>query len=256
MRKILCYLLLIFAVTSCITKKELVYMQNEKLRTNTPTNFTTPYKEYELQPNDVLSIKVLSVQPELTNQFNIIDPNNAFGLTSPSSLFLSGYSLDTDGKIKLPIIGEIKVSGLTVAQSQDLIQRNLDKYINDATVVVKLISFKFSVLGEVRNPGYFYVYNEQANLLEALSMAGDLTQGASRENVKLIRQKPGGTEVVLLDLKDPNLVQSQYYYLKPNDVLYVEPRKTQIKRDNLVVVSAILGVLSTAGLILNFVNIK
>lgn len=256
MRKILCYLLLVIVATSCIAKKELVYMQNEKLKNNTPTNFTTPYKEYELQPNDVLSIKVLSVQPELSNLFNIIDPNNAFGISGPSSLFLSGYSIDKDGKIMLPTIGELKVSGLTVAQSQDLIQRSLDRYITDATVVVKLISFKFSVLGEVRNPGYYYVYNEQANLLEALSMAGDLTQGASRENIKLIRQKPGGTEVVLLDLKDPNLVQSQYYYLKPNDVLYIEPRKTQIKRDNLIVVSTILGVLSTAGLILNFVNIK
>ena len=231
-------------------------MQNEKFKKNTPTKFTTPYKEYELQPKDVLSIKVLSVQPELSNLFNIIDPNNAYGISGPSSLFLSGYSIDQDGKITLPTLGELKVSGLTVAQAQEQIQRNLDRYVTDATVVVKLISFKVSVLGEVRNPGYYYVYNEQANLLEALSMAGDLTQGASRENLKLIRQIPGGTEVILLDLKDPNLVQSQYYFLKPNDVLYVEPRKTQIKRDNLIVVSTILGVLSTAGLILNFVNIK
>ncbi|MBW7466716.1 polysaccharide export outer membrane protein [Pontibacter aydingkolensis] len=256
MRKILCYLLLIFLATSCITKKELVYMQNEKLKKNTPTNFTTPYKEYELQPNDVLSIKVLSVQPETSNLFNIVDPSNAFGITGPSSLFLSGYSIDQQGRVTLPIIGQLKVSGLTVAQAQEQIQRSLDRYINDATVVTKLISFKISVLGDVRNPGYYYVYNEQASLLEALSMAGDLTQGASRENIKLIRQKPGGTEVVLLDLKDPNLVQSQYYYLKPNDVLYVEPRKTQIKRDNLVIVSTVLGVLSTAALILNFVNIQ
>ena len=256
MKKILCYFLLIFLATSCITKKELVYMQNERLKENTPTNFTTPYKEYQLQPNDVLSIKVLSVQPELTNQFNIIDPNNAFGLTSPSSLFLSGYSIDKEGNIKLPLIGEIKVSGMSLDQASDLIQRSLDRYVNDATVVVKLISFKFSVLGEVRNPGYYFVYNEQANLLEALSMAGDLTQGANRENLKLIRQKPGGTEVVLLDLKDPNLVQSQYYFLKPNDVIYVEPRKTQIKRDNLIIVSTVLGVLSTVALILNFVNIQ
>ncbi|GAB3203914.1 polysaccharide biosynthesis/export family protein [Pontibacter aydingkolensis] len=231
-------------------------MQNEKLKKNTPTNFTTPYKEYELQPNDVLSIKVLSVQPETSNLFNIVDPSNAFGITGPSSLFLSGYSIDQQGRVTLPIIGQLKVSGLTVAQAQEQIQRSLDRYINDATVVTKLISFKISVLGDVRNPGYYYVYNEQASLLEALSMAGDLTQGASRENIKLIRQKPGGTEVVLLDLKDPNLVQSQYYYLKPNDVLYVEPRKTQIKRDNLVIVSTVLGVLSTAALILNFVNIQ
>ncbi|WP_439883348.1 polysaccharide biosynthesis/export family protein [Pontibacter sp. MBLB2868] len=254
MRKILCYLLLSIAITSCISKKELVYMQNEKFKENTPTLFKTSYQEYQLQPNDVLSIKVLSVQPELTEQFNIINPNNAFGISGPSSLYLSGYSIDKEGNIRLPILGEVKVTGLTPNQAEERIQRDLDRYINDATVVLKLISFKISVLGEVRNPGYFYVYNEQANLLEGLAMAGDLAQGASRENVKLIRQTPQGSEVILLDLKDPNLVQSQYYFLKPNDVLYVEPRKTQIKRDNLVVVSAILGVISTAALLLNFVK--
>lgn len=227
-------------------------MQNERLKENTPTLYNTSYQEYELQPNDVLSIKVLSVQPELTEQFNIINPNNAFGISGPSSLYLSGYSINKEGNIRLPILGDVKVAGLTPQQAEERVQRDLDKYINDATVVLKLISFKISVLGEVRNPGHFYVYNEQANLLEGLSMAGDLTQGASRENLKLIRQKPGGSEIVLLDLKDPNLVQSQYYYLKPNDVLYVEPRKTQIKRENLVIVSAALGVISTAALFLNF----
>lgn len=229
-------------------------MQNEKLKESTPTLFNTSYQEYELQPNDVLSVKVLSVQPELTEQFNIINPNNAFGISGPSSLYLSGYSIDKNGNIRLPILGEVKVAGLTPNQAEEKIQRDLDRYINDATVVLKLISFKISVLGEVRNPGYFYVYNEQANLFEGLGMAGDLTQAASRENIKLIRQTPGGSEVVLLDLKDPDIVQSPYYYLKPNDVLYVEPRKTQIKRDNLVVVSAILGVISTAALLLNFVK--
>jgi polysaccharide biosynthesis/export protein len=254
MRKILCYLLLSIVIPSCISKRELVYMQNENLKNNTPTHFNTSYQEYKLQPNDVLSIKVLSVQPELTEQFNIINPNNAFGISGPSSLFLSGYSIDKKGNIRLPILGEVQVAGLTPNEAEERIQKDLDRYINDATVVLKLISFKISVLGEVRNPGYFYIYNEQANLLEGLGMAGDLTQGASRENVKLIRQTPNGTEIVLLDLKDPNLVQSQYYFLKPNDILYVEPRNTQIKRDNLVVVSAILGVISTAALLINFVR--
>jgi polysaccharide biosynthesis/export protein len=254
MRKILYNLLLLVAITSCISKKELVYMQNEKLKENTPTLFNTPVQEYKLQPTDVLSIKVLSVQPELSEQFNIINPNNAFGISGPSSLYLSGYSIDKNGNIRLPNIGELKVAGLTTMQAQELIQRNLNRYMTDATVVLKLISFKISVLGEVRQPGYYYIYHEQANLFEGLGMAGDLTQGASRDNVKLIRQTPGGTEIVLLDLKDPNLVQSQYYYLKPNDVIYVEPRRSQIKRENLVVVSAALSVISTAVLLLNFLK--
>lgn len=120
--------------------------------------------------------------------------------------------------------------------------------------MVKLISFKISVLGDVKAPGRYFIYNDRANLLEGLSMAGDLTQGASRQNVKLIRQKGDQSEVVLLDLTDPNLVQSQYYYLMPNDVIYVEPRKTQLKRENLVVVGVMLSIISTGVLLLNYLK--
>ncbi|WP_266204820.1 polysaccharide biosynthesis/export family protein [Pontibacter kalidii] len=252
MRNIVYLLLLVLGVSSCMTKKELVYIQNSNLKENVPTDFQTKYAAYQLQTNDVLSIKVLSVDPDMSNLFNITNPVNGMGMSEPASLYLSGYAIDTEGFINLPTVGKLKVEGLTTLQTQEMIQKNLDRYITDATVVVKLISFKVSVLGEVRNPGYFYIYNERANLLEGLSMAGDLTLGADRENVKLIRQKKdGSSEVVLLDLKDPNLVQSQYYYLMPNDMIYVEPRNTQLKRDNLIVWNAVLGVISTGALLYN-----
>ncbi|GAB3811578.1 hypothetical protein GCM10028895_01840 [Pontibacter rugosus] len=199
----------------------------------------------------MLSIKVLSVDPDMSNMFNIVNPNNAFGVSDPGSMYISGYTLDAEGFITLPIIGKLKVLGLTTAQTQELIQKNLNRYITDATVISKLLSFKISVLGDVKMPGHFYIYNERANILEGLSMAGDLTQAASRQNLKLIRQKGNQSEVILLDLRDPNLVQSQYYYLMPNDVIYVEPRTKQLKRDNLVVVSTVLGVISTGALLYN-----
>ncbi|MCJ8163489.1 polysaccharide export protein [Pontibacter sp. E15-1] len=252
MRSICYFLLLLLVTTSCLTKKEIVYMQNSNLKEQTPTAFNTPYSSYKLQANDVLSIKVLSVDPEMSELFNIVNPSSAFGVSDPGSMYLSGYSIDNEGSINLPTVGKLQVAGMTTTQAQDLIQRGLSRYINDATVVVKMISFKISVLGDVSRPGYFYIYSERANLLEGLGMAGDLTRGANRQNVKLIRQTPEGNEVVLLDLTDPNLVQSKYYYLKPNDVLYVEPRQTQLKRDNLVIVSAVLGVVSTAALLVNF----
>jgi polysaccharide export outer membrane protein len=252
MRNIVYFLLLLLATTSCLTKKEMVYMQNNNLKEETPTQFSTTYNVYKLQPNDVLSVKVLSADPDMSELFNITNPASAFGVSDPGSMYLSGYSVDNEGFINLPTVGKLRVAGLTTSQIQDQIQVGLSRYINDATVVVKLISFKISVLGDVSRPGYYYIYNERANLLEGLGMAGDLTQGASRENVKLIRQQPNGSEVVLLDLTDPNLVQSKYFQLQPNDVLYVEPRKRQLKRENLVVVSAVLGVISTAALLVNF----
>ncbi|ARS34508.1 polysaccharide biosynthesis/export family protein [Pontibacter actiniarum] len=251
MRNITCFLLLILLASSCVSKKELVYLQNPNFKPYVPTEIQTRFSAYQLQSNDVLSIKVLSVDPDMSNIFNIVNPNNAFGVSEPGSMYLSGYTIDNEGFINLPTVGKLKVEGLTTSQTQELIQTNLNRYIMDATVVVKLLSFKISVLGEVRNPGYFYIYNEKANLLEGLSLAGDLTQGANRGSIKLIRQKEGKSEVVLLDLKDPNLVQSQYYYLMPNDVIYVEPLETELKRSNLVVVNAVLGVISTGALLYN-----
>ncbi|EJF09386.1 MULTISPECIES: polysaccharide biosynthesis/export family protein [Pontibacter] len=255
MRRVVYFLLLLISASSCLSKKELVYMQNENLKETAATSMQTSYKPYQLQPADVLSIKVQSLEPEISNIYNIVPPSSAFGFADPGTMFLSGYSVDDEGNVNLPNVGKVKVSGLTLQQTQELIQRNVDRYITNATVVVKLINFRVSVLGEVNRPGQYFVYNERATLFDALGMAGDLTRGAARENVKLVRQTPGGSEVVLLDLKDPNIVQSRYYFMQPNDVLYVEPSVAQVKRDNLVslnVVTIALGVISTAAVILNY----
>ncbi|WP_303409729.1 polysaccharide biosynthesis/export family protein [Pontibacter coccineus] len=255
MRRVVYLLLLMISATSCLSKKELVYMQNDNLKETVATPMQTTYTPYQLQPADVLSIKVQSLEPEISNIYNIVPPSSAFGFADPGTMFLSGYSVDDEGNVNLPNVGKVKVSGLTLQQTQELIQRNVDRYITNATVVVKLINFRVSVLGEVQRPGQYFVYNERATLFDALGMAGDLTRGAARENVKLVRQTPGGSEVVLLDLKDPNIVQSKYYFMQPNDVLYVEPSVAQVKRDNLValnVVTIALGVISTAAVILNY----
>jgi len=251
MKKIFYFLISLILISSCVSKKELVYMQNKNLKTASPTTFNNNVPDYKLQVNDVLSVKVLSAESELSEIYNIISPANGLGISEPGSLYLSGYSIDSEGNINLPNVGKLKIAGLNTLQAQKLIQTSLNQYLTGATVVVKLISFKISVLGDVERPGYYYVYNDQASLLEGLALAGDLRQGASRQNIKLIRQKPGGSEVVLLDLTDPALVQSPYYYLLPNDVLYVEPRQTQLKRDNLVVLTTVLSIISTGALLYN-----
>lgn len=255
MKRVVYCLLLFLCATSCLSKKELVYMQNDNLRETVATQMQTTYTPYKLQPADVLSIKVQSSEEDISSIYNIIPPSSAFGFADPGTMFLSGYSVDEEGNVNLPNVGKVQVAGLSLKQSQELIQRNIDRYINDATVVVKLINFRVSVLGEVNRPGQYFVYNERATLFDALGMAGDLNRGASRENVKLVRQTPGGSEVVLIDLKDPNIVQSKYYFIQPNDVLYVEPTVAQVKRDNLIslnVATLALGVISTAVVILNY----
>jgi polysaccharide export outer membrane protein len=209
---------------------------------------------YRIQPNDVLSVKVKSsTDANVSDIFNIISTAQVSTFSSPSNNYLEGYSVDDAGRINLPILGLITVKDQTIDEIQALIQTNANKYLKNATVVVKLISFKITVLGEVNNPGYHYVYNGQVTILEALGLAGDLTIFASRKDIKLIRPVGNkGSEVVLLDLKDPNLLRSKYFYLLPNDVLYVEPLKARSKRSNLDNLALVFSALTTAVLILTY----
>jgi polysaccharide export outer membrane protein len=146
------------------------------------------------------------------------------------------------------------VKDLTIEEAQQRIQTSANKFLNKATVIVKLTSFKVTVLGEVKNPGYLYVYNNQATILEGLGLAGDLTPFANRKNVKLIRQVSTGSQIVMLDLTDAKLLSSDYFFLMPNDVIYVEPLKARSDKTNLEILSVVFAGLTTAILILNYVN--
>jgi len=167
---------------------------------------------------------------------------------------VSGYSVDDAGFISLPSAGQFKVQGLTVEEAQAAVQKKVISLMRDANVVLKLTSFKITILGEVRVPGRYFVYNAQATLFEALGLAGDLTEFGSRTNVKLIRQTAKGSKVVLLNLTDPNLLRSKYYYLLPNDALYVEPLKARTNRGNASNLGLVFGGLSTLILLLSFIK--
>jgi polysaccharide export outer membrane protein len=254
-RRIFAYFFLSVTLSSCYYNSRLVYLQNKSFSEIRPTVVQNKRQVYRLQPADVLSVQVKSsTETEIYNSiFNVSTRQNGV-FTSPSSLYLEGYTVDSNGKINLPIIGEIVVKDLTVEEAQRTIQTNANKYLNKATVIVKLTSFKVTVLGEVKSPGYLYVYNDQVTILEALGMAGDLTPVASRKNIKLIRQVPAGSQVILLDLTDPKLLNSDYFYLLPNDVLYVEPLKARSNKTNIELLSLVFAGLTTAILVLNYVS--
>ncbi|MBA4056107.1 MAG: polysaccharide transporter, partial [Marivirga sp.] len=183
----------------------MVYFQDKGFSEFQATLMENKKSVYRIQPNDILSIKVKSsTDAQVSDIFNITATSQVSQFSSPGSLYLEGYSVDQYGKVTLPILGPLTVKDLTMEEVQNLIQTNANKYLKNAIVIVKLISFKITVLGEVNNPGYHYVYNNQATILEALGLAGDLTQYGNRKNIKLIRQVPNGSEVVLLDLRDPD----------------------------------------------------
>lgn len=232
----------------------MVYFQNKDFSETFATQIRNQPIQYRLRPNDILSVKVKSsTEAGISDIFNITPTTNFFNVDA-GNVFLQGYSIDSDGAITLPILGKVIVKDMTVEEAQDLIQAEANRYLNNATVIVKLVSFKITVLGEVKSPGYYYAFNNQLTLPEGLGLAGDLTERGNRKKVKLIRQTPTGSEVVLLNLNDPDLLKSKYYYLMPNDVLYVEPFKANTGRSNAQLLTLVFSGLTTAVLILNYIE--
>lgn len=250
-------LFVVATVASCYSKKELVYLQNKEFSTLYPTQIKNRRPDYKIQPNDVLHVTIQNPDTETYSFFNM--GNETFGGRGGNEaiLFLLGHSVNQEGYIAIPLLGKIKVVNLTLDEATNIIQNEVNKYIRNSSVSVKLVSFKISVLGEVNNPGYYYVYNGQCTVLEGLGLAGDMTQLGNRKDVKLIRQTESGAEVILLDLTSADLMNSKYYYMLPNDVLYVEPSKEQVSRMNFQPIGIGFSAISAIGVIVSvFLNLS
>lgn len=248
--------LLLFAQVGCISSKKIVYLQNENFKNEAPTQYNRDRENYRVQPFDILNVTIRSTDNQAADYFNMQSSvDQQLNFLGDASLFISGYSVSENGEITMPILGSIQVKDKKVEEIRMLLQNSLSKYLKDAVVNVKLVSFKISVLGEVNNPGQHRVNNEQSTILEALSIAGDLNDFANRKKIKLIRQNSEGTEIVLLDLTRPEFVQSKYFYVYPNDVIYAEPRKGVGLRRNLGLIGATAGVVSTLILLFDFLGI-
>lgn len=249
--------LLFLCFTSCISNKKVVYFSDPGFDEGQETTIKNKYRTtYLLQKRDVLSVRIKTLDSESSSYFNI-ESQNALMNISPASTYLNGYSIDDSGSIDIPEVGLIKVEGLTVNEAQEKIKKSVSNYLTKATILVKLVSFKVTVLGEVRNPGTQYVYNDQLTILEAIGMCGDLTDFGNRENITLLRQTSTGQTAIVLNLKEPRILSSEYLYLQPNDVLYIQPLRAKTTRGNLgtlSIASLVLGIISTAILISNSIN--
>jgi len=184
----------------------------------------------KIQKNDILAITVTSLNPEASAIFNMGSTSslqgNTSGAANPTNT-ANGFLVDQDGSIQLPLIGSVPVFGLTTAQARAALEKRLVQYLKEPVVSLRLVNFRVSVLGDVSRPGVYPVNNERVSVSEALSMAGDLTITAVRNNVLLIREDRGVREYIRLDLQSKDLFSSQYYYLQNNDVLYVQPGKAK-----------------------------
>ncbi len=249
-------LLLPLLLGSCLSGKRGIYLQGNGFKYDSPTSIQTSLKSYQLQPSDVLNIRVIGSDASLSDIFNIQMPQmGGGGGGGQSNNLMNGYIIGPDGKIKVPLIGEIIVAGLTTQEVETQLEEKLqEKYLTNVTVVARLSSNVVSVLGEVSRPGRFPIYQDKVSVLEALAMSGDLDEFANRKNIKLIRQQGEQLEVVLLDITSKRFFESPFYYLKPNDIIYVEPLKAKFGRANLPLLGTIFSGVSTTLLILNFLN--
>ncbi len=216
-------LISLFIITACGSRKEIVYFQNHE-------ELTTKYEQFipKIQSNDQLAIvissaDIASVAP--FNQVSTIQTNANSGNISPYS---PSYTVDENGNISLPIIGNVKVGGLTRSEAIETLKTKLSKYIVNPGVNVNYLNFRISVLGEVVRPGSFIIPTERITILDALGMAGDLSIKGKRENVTVIRESNGVKQRYQVDLTSESILNSPVYYLAQNDVIYVEPNSAQV----------------------------
>lgn len=215
--KSLLVIALLFVLSSCRSYREIPYFQEVNRNTVSQEDITN-YSPLTIQPDDIIGINVLSLNADASAAFNYNATNN------PNI----GYVVNQRGEIKLPLVGNMKVSGLTTDELRTQLQRTLLTYLREPTVNVRILNFKVSVFGDVLRPDVYSVANgERLTLPEALAMAGDLNITGLRE-VLLIRERNGKREYVPLDLKSKNIFNSPYYYLKNNDMIYVQPHKTKL----------------------------
>lgn len=215
-------------LASCASNKRAAYLQQAQ------ADFPTPIEQdyqIRIKPLDRLTVTINSKDPELAAPFNAASSYNSLsGLSnysSSSSGNLQILTVDKEGRIQLPIIGEIECDGLTRNELAKKIANTIREngMVHDPIVIVQFADVKFSVLGEVTRPGQFAITKDRISLFDALAMAGDLTVYGQRENVALIREEDGKRTIHYFDLKDPNILSSPYFYLQQDDVVYVTPNK-------------------------------
>jgi polysaccharide export outer membrane protein len=230
----------IIVFTSCSTVKNTKYFQDipdsGKLMPIPKYEYTEP----KIQSDDILTILVEPIDPTAAaaiNGGNIPVANSAISITSASSgagMPTSGYLVDNDGNVDVPILGKIKLSGYTINQAADTIKKIASKYYNSPSVIVRYANFKITVTGEVLRPGVYVMPNQKSTILDALSMAGDLTIYGKRDNVLLLREGPNNTKIAYrINLTKSNIISAPYYYLQQNDYIYIEPSKGKAAANDL-----------------------
>ena len=228
MRKVLVLILTTLFFFSCVPKKELVYFQGEVSAKD--SIYKLQNEPYRLQVNDMLYIDIKSSDPELVQLFkNTADQGgNQGNRVTQEMLYFTSYSIDRNGNIRIPYLGDVNVLGYTEREVLDKIQKEFETYFknsDDLFITVKLAGLRFTVLGEVVRPGTVVAFQNQVNIIEALAQAGDIPITGNRKNVTVFRKNLDGTKRLVVDLTEIDSFDAQNFFIQPNDIVYVEPLK-------------------------------
>jgi polysaccharide biosynthesis/export protein len=249
--------MLLLLVTACTSTKNLTYLNNLP-ETMEPQFFPYEKVNYKVQYRDILYIDVKALSPDGKIE-NVLQGNNTESMNyiqSESSQYLVGFNVDKEGNILLPLIGKLKVGGKDLIEIRNIVQGKIDSTFNHAYVDVKLLSFKFTVLGEARNPGTFINYNESLTVLEAIGRAGGVSDYGRRDHILVVRSTSEGSKTFIINLQDKNILSSETYFLMPNDIIIIEPMRHKSLSLNLptisLAISSFTGILTTTLLLINY----
>ena len=220
--------------SGCLTYKDIVNFQDGNNLGPGVVDSIANSHEVRLKTDDIIQVIVTSFNKEEAERFNLLNTQqsqqNFNQLSSASISDPFGYRVDSKGNIELPVIGACQVAGLTVEDAKDLVYKKIAAtgYLKDLVIQVRFLSFRITVLGEVTNPGTYTIPSQKITLLEALGLAHDVTLFSKRENLLVIREIGGKRTYGRVNLKSKEMFTSPYYYLQPNDIIYIEPHKSKI----------------------------
>ena len=241
--------MVVIVITSCTTTKEITMFQDKDIL----NRYDIPPKapEHKIRPFDNLYLSVKTMEPEVNALFNPSSQGDGFSSSTqqmfgtPEGRDINGYRVSKEGTIEIPIIGEIQLVGLSLDEAKERIKEKAEEYLIDPTIQVKFLNYKVDILGEVARPGIYYNYEGNLNVLDAISMAGGISDFADLENALLKRQNGDRIVTHAINLADNSVYTSDIFYLQPNDLVYIPPSKLKRRRENVQTYNQLLATIST-----------
>jgi len=241
-------------MAGCTSHKKLMYLSNLDT-TSVEQFFPLDRPDYRIQYQDILYINISTLNQDMNSLINPVSQqltNNIY--REESSIYIFGYTVGDSGTVTIPILGDIHVVDSTIQEVKQSVELRAREFVKDAVVNIRLLSFKFTVIGEVNNPGTYTNFNNQLTVLDAIGMAGDITDFGNRQRILVVRPTDNGSRTYRVNVQDKNLLTSEGYFLLPNDIVIVEPIKSKPFQLNIPSMALLLTTISTLILVLSFIK--